>query len=929
MYARATNLGTPPLRPPNVPSVGNWISKPSVYQLTRPDSPTTLSLLDAEPVQSPPWPPRTESPPRRPVASSWQDRNSDVRSTTTTSDVLKPHHALIEMEDLEEVRSPVREESGKAGEQMDARQLSRAMGAEKFFDAFHERCPDGRASVVALQEVLEAAGLSVTVEEVEAAVGKVCPDVDPLSNSILYPHCQEVYLHLHAEQRRLETQTQELAKAGCLARWMASDTDATNILLIVVVSLCALSAFLAAGVAILLLFMDGLDTTNNNLQEDLGVFGDILEVFASQIASQTQQQETATDVTTLSVVLQYIGWFASVEREEKDLLRMATSVSNTIAAWLSTGPEKAFIGLASLAAVLTSTSLSRVGLDQTRAVISGINAGGMTSNYELALARWQNNTNNTAAEYLTTFRYSSQCPKTGCVTNATVMAPMLQALAGGTFAQFVMDYRASSVYAGFTSTNGLGVEVMCSASGYRTKRFNLVSNIMQGWTTDSTNSYEYLVAKVSSPGVGSLMVSPQNCNAACQALLVTPGWPMYNALLGQTGVMQFTNQRGNPAMAAYLPVDGQPLALVVQMELDDIIATVLMATVAMLNRLNSQYPYSSQEFELSIFDVQNGNITTTHMTRYRFASECLNGQCAEAPFVQLAAGNCSTGVLTTTDYRGQAVLVGYSCIADLSAVVSVKIDIDDYEADVLQALLEAVNARTAADTATSAAYLLATPNGGRRAQDVRGFGDFTIQSKAKYPNACVNPNCTWNSVSALNALKDLQDVIQTMDYRNVAVKAAPTRSSALSYGIGLALETDACELLQPMVDTAWKVGVFAVAMVAFSTFVLVLVTKLFLKSMIKAKEEGNQAVEKEKDRFSKLVSSMYPAYVVPQLLEGEKQMVCEVPGAAVFFSDIHEFTSASNAMGSKELLLLMGYVYGVMDHIADRFAVYKVKTIGD
>eukprot|EP00667_Euglena_gracilis_P007105 EG_transcript_7171 len=58
-------------------------------------------------------------------------------------------------------------------------------------------------------------------------------------------------------------------------------------------------------------------------------------------------------------------------------------------------------------------------------------------------------------------------------------------------------------------------------------------------------------------------------------------------------------------------------------------------------------------------------------------------------------------------------------------------------------------------------------------------------------------------------------------------------------------------------------------------------------------------------------------------------MVCEVPGAAVFFSDIHEFTSASNAMGSKELLLLMGYVYGVMDHIADRFAVYKVKTIGD
>eukprot|EP00668_Euglena_longa_P022304 GGOE01027758.1.p1 GENE.GGOE01027758.1~~GGOE01027758.1.p1 ORF type:complete len:357 (-),score=98.46 GGOE01027758.1:1559-2629(-) len=99
--------------------------------------------------------------------------------------------------------------------------------------------------------------------------------------------------------------------------------------------------------------------------------------------------------------------------------------------------------------------------------------------------------------------------------------------------------------------------------------------------------------------------------------------------------------------------------------------------------------------------------------------------------------------------------------------------------------------------------------------------------------------------------------------------------------------------------------------------------------MIKAKEEGNQAVEEEKDRFSKLVASMYPQFVVPRLLEGEKQMVCEVPGAAVFFSDIHEFTSASNTMGSQELLQLMGYVYGVMDCVASRFGVFKVKTIGD
>lgn len=43
-----------------------------------------------------------------------------------------------------------------------------------------------------------------------------------------------------------------------------------------------LSAFLAAGVAILLLFLDGLDNVSTRLQEDLGVFKDILDVYAKQ-----------------------------------------------------------------------------------------------------------------------------------------------------------------------------------------------------------------------------------------------------------------------------------------------------------------------------------------------------------------------------------------------------------------------------------------------------------------------------------------------------------------------------------------------------------------------------------------------------------------------------------------------------------------------
>eukprot|EP00667_Euglena_gracilis_P001132 EG_transcript_1132 len=917
MVSRAHAPGYPPLRPSPFRPLRDGLAYFHLYHPWSVPNPAATSPLRTS-VTHVAEHPSAENPPRRPLSSSSPDRTA----SGSNSDVTKPSHTTIEKEDTEALGIWEGGE-GEHTNEMAARQLARTMGTESFFNAFHERYPGRRVPTVALPDILAAAGLTVS----EEAVAKVCPEMEDQDN-VAYPMAQDLYLRLKAEQRQLATRLQEPAKAGCLSRWMATDRDAANLLLLIVVALCGLSAFLAAGVAILLLFLDGLDTVSTRLQEDLGVFQDILDVYAKQIAVQTDYKEEDTFATTLSVVLQYIGYIASVKQEGSDILKMATAVSNTMAAWLSTGPEKAFIGLASLAAVLTNTTVASYGLDQTRAALNGINSGGMTSNYEVVLARWLGNAT-TAVEYLTTFRYTSQCPKRVCVTNATVMAPMMAALAGSTFAHYVMDYRAATAFAGFTSTMGLGVSVQVSQSGLSTKRFNQVTNIMQRWTSASTNSYEYLVAKTSAPGLGSLMVAPQNCDSDCQQLILTPGWPMYNALLGQTGVMQFTNHRGKPAMAAYTPVDGQALALVVQMELRDITTQVLAAVVSLLNRLNTQYAEKSQEFELSTFNITNGNTTTTHLTLYRFSGDCPNGQCVETQYVQLAAANCSTGVMNTTDYRGKPVVVGYTCISELNAVVSVKVDVDDNTADTLQALLKAVDSRTAEDTTTSAQYLLATPRAGLTAPDVHGYGDFVVRSKLKYPEACVHPNCTWDSESALRALRDDTDVIETLDYRNVAVKAAPTLSTAVSYGIGLALETDTHELLQPMVDTAIKVGCFAIAMVVLGTLVLILVTRLFLKSMISAKEEGRQAVEKEKDRFSKLVSSMYPAYLVPQLLAGEKQMVCEVPGAAVFFSDIHEFTSASNAMNSQQLLQLMGYVYGVMDRIAHRFGVYKVKTIGD
>lgn len=40
-----------------------------------------------------------------------------------------------------------------------------------------------------------------------------------------------------------------------------------------------------------------------------------------------------------------------------------------------------------------------------------------------------------------------------------------------------------------------------------------------------------------------------------------------------------------------------------------------------------------------------------------------------------------------------------------------------------------------------------------------------VSKRALGSDSCVNPNCTWNSMSALLALQDETNVIQTLDYR--------------------------------------------------------------------------------------------------------------------------------------------------------------------
>lgn len=67
-----------------------------------------------------------------------------------------------------------------------------------------------------------------------------------------------------------------------------------------------------------------------------------------------------------------------------------------------------------------------------------------------------------------------------------------------------------------------------------------------------------------------------------------------------------------------------------------------------------------------------------------------------------------------------------------------------------------MNDRTAKDNATSAQYLVATPKAGLTAADVRGYDDFTVVSKIKYPGRRARAN----SPSTVEGSSGLQERIQ-------------------------------------------------------------------------------------------------------------------------------------------------------------------------
>jgi class 3 adenylate cyclase len=91
----------------------------------------------------------------------------------------------------------------------------------------------------------------------------------------------------------------------------------------------------------------------------------------------------------------------------------------------------------------------------------------------------------------------------------------------------------------------------------------------------------------------------------------------------------------------------------------------------------------------------------------------------------------------------------------------------------------------------------------------------------------------------------------------------------------------------------------------------------------------SKRLDNEKNLSNTLLSKMLPKQVVEDLRAGKTVEPKLYENVTLFFSDIEGFTTICEKVDPWDVIDMLNQLYGVMDHLATHFNLYKVETIGD
>ena len=89
------------------------------------------------------------------------------------------------------------------------------------------------------------------------------------------------------------------------------------------------------------------------------------------------------------------------------------------------------------------------------------------------------------------------------------------------------------------------------------------------------------------------------------------------------------------------------------------------------------------------------------------------------------------------------------------------------------------------------------------------------------------------------------------------------------------------------------------------------------------------SLEEERQRSEHLLLNVLPATIADRLKGGEEGIAEAFPEVSVLFSDIVGFTKMSARVGAKQVVDMLNEVFGLLDKLAVKHGVEKIKTIGD
>eukprot|EP00668_Euglena_longa_P011075 GGOE01013432.1.p1 GENE.GGOE01013432.1~~GGOE01013432.1.p1 ORF type:complete len:1134 (+),score=292.86 GGOE01013432.1:137-3403(+) len=830
--------------------------------------------------------------------------------------------------------------------------------AELLVNVFETIAQNGKITLDQLPFVLVGAEVQASTKEIEEAIEQLMPDADEADALLDLQQVQLVHQQLlqnsAATQQALAAPQKDGAPSlgSRLIQWWRARCQrqklnrtayekhmrpTTRLLLVILCTSCVICAAIVV-VAIVLIWDFSTDNVLSYIKRDVDLVRDGINLFAWQTPVAQGNENSRQLASLVSLITNELGYKGSKETEKGLLEFQVRITAGVLDGWYEHGCLNRVTMNSLLIKGWLDLMLQNKNLSTTIAMFNVLN-GNLPTGHEVVLSRTNITTGNPV--FLTNFRFSSQCVGGKCGSDPNGAVPTKRALAGLTGTVFGIDYRPMPVVAGHTflantSIGIIGVVYKIDQSVLRLAFQDIAANLVNAGNDFSVqqrgdaSSYEELVLATSNNSATQILSDISGCAASCVARANVSSSAVSLAVRNQSGVGEMVDLVGNPIVVAYTPLPMSGMGLSVSVRTRDFLSDQLPTFGAAITAANSNFN-DTKEIQLAGFNTgPNASRSLTFYTTPKFGSACGSAGCVvnatTCPYMQKAATQCTNGNVESQDYRGSPVFVGYACASDIHTAVTVKNDESQRKEEgiaLARTIVEYQNDVRFKDSTTE--FLLARKKTGAVA--IRDMRDFDRLTTLKHRSDCPNGVCTGFAFHTVLALRGQSGVLVGSDYRNVKVVGAYTYVDSLD--VALVINVEAAEAEASSLSTAMQLAGCSVSTVFVGMLFLFVWTNRLLRSMDEAWDEGKRAIEREKEMFGEVIRAMYPPLVAKRLLAGETRIVYDVPRVTVFFSDIYEFTTASNAITPEELIQFMSYTFGVMDITAEHFHVHKVKTIGD